>query len=435
MKSFSERNPAVIGAIGVAVSVGILGAALNYDKLPLFSAPTYSAYLAEAGGLALDSAVQVCGLKVGHVSSITLDGSKVLVEFSVEKGIDIGDRTEAAVKTKTLLGAKILELTPRGDGQLGEPIPLERTTSAYELPKALGDITNAISGLKTDQLSNSLKTLSDTFADSPPELKIAIEGAGRLSQALNARDSQLRSLLVDANKVTTVLQKRTQQIVSLVGDSNSLLVELQTQSAALDQLSGNVTALSGQLTALIADNREPLKPALEKLNGVLTILDNHKAQIQESIKLLNSVAMSTGEAVSSGPYYKAMLRNLPGQFVQPFVDAAFSDLGLDPNTLLPSQLTDPPTGQPGTPPLPVPFPRTGQGGEPNLTLPGAITGNPGDPRYPYREPLPAPAPGGPPPGPPAAAPPGVESIPEPTPSPVFAPAPGESPANASGGGQ
>ena len=101
--------------------------------------------------------------------------------------------------------------------------------------------------------------------------------------------------------------------------------------------------------------------------------------------------------------------------MQPFIDAAFSDLGLDPNVLLPSERTDPQIGQPGTPALPVPYPRTGQGGEPHLTLPDAITGNPGDQGcgppglplpgptgcYPYREPLPAPPPGGPPPGPPA----------------------------------
>jgi phospholipid/cholesterol/gamma-HCH transport system substrate-binding protein len=135
-----------------------------------------------------------------------------------------------------------------------------------------------------------------------------------------------------------------------------------------------------------------------------------------------------GESAASGPFFKAEIANLlPGQFIQPFVDAAFSDLGLDPNVLLPSQRTDPQVGQPGTPALPVPYPRTGQGGPPNLTLPDAITGKPGDPRYPYREPLPAPPPGGPPPGPPALPPPGMASIPEPTPSPVYQPAPGEIP--------
>jgi phospholipid/cholesterol/gamma-HCH transport system substrate-binding protein len=158
---------------------------------------------------------------------------------------------------------------------------------------------------------------------------------------------------------------------------------------------------------------------------VVTIIDNRKAQVQQSIKLLNVYVMSLGETVSSGPFFKAYVANLlPGQFIQPFVDAAFSDLGLDPNVLLPSQRTDPPTGQPGTPPLPMPYPRTGQGGPPNTTLPDAITGHPGDPRYPYRPPLPAPPPGGPPPGPPAEAPPGLASDQTPEP-PVLFPAPAE----------
>ena len=122
-----------------------------------------------------------------------------------------------------------------------------------------------------------------------------------------------------------------------------------------------------------------------------------------------------GEAQASGPFIKSYITNLlPGQFLQPFIDAAFSDLGLDPNVLLPSQLTDPQTGQAATPALPMPYPRTGQGGEPRLNLPDAITGKPGDPRYPYREPPPAPPPGGPPPGPPL---PGAEQT-GPTPSPV-----------------
>ncbi|MGB3474714.1 MAG: mammalian cell entry protein, partial [Mycobacterium sp.] len=148
-----------------------------------------------------------------------------------------------------------------------------------------------------------------------------------------------------------------------------------------------------------------LKPAVDKLNGVLEILDNRRADLQRTLYLFRRYAMSFGEVLGSGPFFKASVVNLiPGQLAQPAIEVAFSDLGLDPNVLLPSQLNDPAVGQPGTPPLPMPFPRTGQGGEPNLTLPDAITGKPGDPRYPYREPLPAPPPGGPPPGPPALGP-------------------------------
>jgi phospholipid/cholesterol/gamma-HCH transport system substrate-binding protein len=227
-----------------------------------------------------------------------------------------------------------------------------------------------------------------------------------------------------------------------VRDSNALLAELRTQSAALDQVWRNLSAAAQQLKGFIDENRQELRPALDKLNGVLTLVDNRKERVQLAIKGINTYALSFGESLSSGPFFKAYLANLlPGQFLQPFIDAAFSDLGLDPSVLLPSQLHDPQTGQPATPALPVPYPRTGQGGEPRLTLPDAITGNPGDQGcgppglplpgptgcYPYREPPPAPPPGGPPPGPPAAEPPELASTPEPTPAPVYVPAPGEVP--------
>jgi len=192
------------------------------------------------------------------------------------------------------------------------------------------------------------------------------------------------------------LAKRSDQIAALVVNTNALLKEMVLQRDSVDALLGDINRAAQQLSGLVADNRTSLKPALDKLNGVLGILDNRKAEIQRTLWLLRRYAMSFGEVLGSGPFFKASVVNLvPGQFAQPFIDAAFSDLGLDPNVLLPSQLVDPPTGQPGTPPLPVPYPRTGQGGEPHLTLPEAITGNPDDPRYPYREPLPAPPPGGP----------------------------------------
>ena len=428
MKLFSERNPMVIGTVGlVAVTVVVL-AALEWQKLPFLNqGRTVSAYFADAGGLRTGNGVEISGFPVGKVSSIDLDGSGVLVKFKVSKNVRLGDRTEAAIKTKGLLGSKVLDVIPRGEGQLEGTIPMDRTVSPYQLPDALGDLATTISGLNTDQLSGSLATLAQTFAHTPPDLRNALQGVARFAQTLDERDAHLRTLLDNAAKATGVLAKRTDQVVSLVKDTNALLAQLRTQSAALDQIWMNISAASRQLQGFIAENRQELRPALDKLNGVLTIIDNRKERLQKAIPMVNAYVMSLGESVASGPFFKAYVVNLlPGQFVQPYTNAAFSDLGLDPATLLPSQLTNPPTGQPGTPPLPMPYPRTGQGGQPRQNLPDAITGNPDDHLcgvpgvalpgpgcYPYRQPPPAPPPGGPPPGPP------LVPIPAPTPTPVI----------------
>lgn len=406
----AERNRAMVGLVGILIVVGLVVATFSYDKLPFLKGTRdYSAYFAEAGGLKPGSDVRVSGLSVGRVSGVELDGTRVLIDFTVRDGVELGERTEAAIKTETVLGTKMLDLTPRGDGVLTGPIPLERTRSPYDLPSALGDLTTTISGLDTTQLSQALTTLSQTFADTPPAFRAALQGVASFSDTLNTRDQKLRELLANANEVTSVLAKRSDQIAALVVNTNALLTEVVAQRDSVDALMSNLSRVSEQISGMVAENRSQLRPALEKLNGVLGILDNRKREIQRTLYLLRRYAMSFGEVLGSGPFFKASVVNLvPGQFAQPFIDAAFSDLGLDPSVLLPSQLTDPGLGQPGTPPGPTPYPRTGQGGEPHLTLPDAITGKPGDPRYPYREPLPAPPPGGPPPGPPAVDPAPIE---------------------------
>ena len=424
VRLFTERSPFAVGAIGIGAILVSTYAGLNYDKLlSIVTTKSYSAYFAEAGGLEAGNLVQVSGFKVGEVSSLALDGSRVVVKFRVPNNIRLGDRTEAAVKLRSALGSKLLEVTPRGEGQLIGPIPLARTTPAYQLPDALGDLAGTVSGLNTDQLSNSLAVLAHEFSDTPPAFRVAVQGVARLSQTLDERDKQLRALLANANKVTKVLAERSDEVVGLVANSNSLLAQLNTQSKALDQIANNLSSAAQQLKGFIGENRATLKPALDKLNGALTIVDNRKERLQKAIKGLDNYGLALGESISAGPFFKAYVVNLlPGQFIQPFIDSAFSDLGLDPATLLPSQLTEPLVGQPGTPPLPLPYPRTGQGGGPRLKLPDAITGKPGDPRYPLKQEPPAPPPGGPPPGPPLGPGPAA-----PAPRPIEQSAPGETP--------
>lgn len=230
MKPIAERNRTAVGVVGTLVLVAVVVAAFSYDKLPVIKGTSnHTAYFAEAGGIKPGSDVRVSGYGVGRVSDVTLEGTKVLVEFTVDDDVELGDRTEAAIKTETVLGTKMLELTPRGDGELTGTIPLERTTSPYDLPTALGDLTTTISGLDTTQLSTALSTLAETFQNTPADLKLALDGVAQFSDTLNTRDAQLRNLLADANKVTGVLAKRSDQIAALVVNANSLLAELLSQ--------------------------------------------------------------------------------------------------------------------------------------------------------------------------------------------------------------
>ena len=147
-----------------------------------------------------------------------------------------------------MLGAKILEVRPRGEGQLAGTIPMERTTSPYQLPDAIGDLATTISGLNTRQLSDSLGTLAKTFANTPPDLKRAIEGVARFSQTLDARDAQLRKLLDQRQQVDHACwPSAADQIVGLIGDTNALLARCATRAMRWMQISGNISSMATQL--------------------------------------------------------------------------------------------------------------------------------------------------------------------------------------------
>lgn len=358
LKPLGARSPVTIGVMGTAILVCVTVAAFQYDKLPFVkNTNDYAAYFAEAGGIKVGNSVRVSGMGVGRVADIRLEGTKVRIGFTVREGVALGDRTEAAIKTETILGSKMLELTSRGVGKLTGTIPLERTTSPYDLPVALGDLTTTISGLDTNQLSSALTTLAETFKETPSDLRPALQGVARFSQTLNSRDEQLRSLLGNANKVSGVLARRSQQVASLVANSNALLAALLDERDSLEALMNNLTAVSHQISGLVNDNRAQLKPALDKLNGVLEILDDRKEDLQKTLPKFKRYAMSFGEVLGSGPFFKAYVANLiPGQLGGPTLDARMYDRPLDLDQRLPSEAVDPPTGTPPVPPENAPHP-------------------------------------------------------------------------------
>ncbi|MFF0814737.1 MCE family protein [Rhodococcus sp. NPDC003318] len=320
-----ERNPVQIGVIGIVVAAALVLAGLQYDRLPFIAGGVrYDAYFADAGGLLTGDYVTVAGVNVGKVEKVELDGTDVLVRFSVDEGIRLGDSTRADIKTNTILGRKSLEVTPEGAETMpvGGAIPLERTNSPYSLNDALGDLTTTVSELDTDQLNDALNATSDALADTPPELRTALDGVSRLSASLNSRDEALEDLLARAESVTGILAARSDQINALIVDGNDLLGELDRRRAAISELISNVSSVSRQLTGLVQDNEQQLKPTLDKLNATVDILQRNRDNISRALDGLGPYATALGEAVSSGPFFMAYVANFSvGAMTQTFVDS------------------------------------------------------------------------------------------------------------------
>jgi phospholipid/cholesterol/gamma-HCH transport system substrate-binding protein len=311
---FRERNPVVIGAISLAVVVGLVLLAFNADKLPLIGGgPTYYADFSEAGGLKPNDEVRIAGVRVGKVDSVSLDGDHVKVAFRIDSGADFGPDTRAAIKVKTLLGAMYLALEPAGSGQMGEgsEIPVDRTSSPYDVVQAFSGLARTSERIDTDQLAKSLTTLADLTRHTPENFRKALSGVSALSSNLASRNEQIGTLLQNLHSVSTTLNARDQDIVGLMRDSAVLFEALVTRRDAVHDLLTSTSQLSRELTALVKQSRGDLKPALTHLSSVVDVLQKNSDNIDQSIRLMGPFYRVFANTLGSGPWFDTYIQNMP----------------------------------------------------------------------------------------------------------------------------
>jgi virulence factor Mce-like protein len=314
-KPFRDRNPAIIGGISLAVIAVLVFLAFNAENLPLIGGGTvYKAQFSEAAGLKPDDPVRIAGVKVGKVDSLALEHGAVSVQFRVKNAF-VGDQSQAAIKIGTVLGAKYVALVPRGQTQLKPDgtIPLSRTASPYDVVQAFSDLSTTIEDIDTTQLANSFEVLSQTFADTPDEVRSSLQGLARLSDTISSRDAQLQQLLSATRRVTQVLADRDGEFTQMIVDSNTLLTEVQRRKQLIDSILADTQSLSKQLSGLVADNRAALTPTLQQLSAVTDILERNRDQLGQTVAKLAPFVRVFTNTLGNGRWFDGFVTNLiPG---------------------------------------------------------------------------------------------------------------------------
>ena len=314
MKPFRDRNPVVIGAASLMVIVLLLLAAFRAQDLPVIGGgDTYYAAFSESGGLKANDEVRIAGVRVGKVETVGLDGDHVEVTFRVKTDSGFGKETRAAIKVKTLLGAMYLSLEPAGSGQLdnGAEIPVERTSSPYDVVDAFSGLADTSEKIDTDRLAKSLGTLADLTRNTPEEFKDALSGVSALSANIAARDGQINTLLQNLDRVSTVLDDRDQDIVGLMEDSDVLFRALVARREAVHNLLVSTSGLSKELTTLIRQSRADLKPALDHLENVLAVLNKNEDNLDNSLRLMAPFYRVFASTLGNGPWFDTYIQNFP----------------------------------------------------------------------------------------------------------------------------
>lgn len=140
-----KRSSIEIG-VGVFVLIGIVCVGyltIKLGKMEWIGENHYflDARFASVSGLKRGAQVEIAGVEVGQVESISLDPERqaALVRLKIQKGVVLTDDVIASVKTAGLIGDKYIKLSPGGSEiVLKSGDVITDTESALDIEELIG---------------------------------------------------------------------------------------------------------------------------------------------------------------------------------------------------------------------------------------------------------------------------------------------------------
>jgi phospholipid/cholesterol/gamma-HCH transport system substrate-binding protein len=131
--------------VGLFVLLGIVCLAwlsVKLGKLEIIGGDyvPFHAEFASVSGLKKGMSVEIAGVDVGKVESITLNDYNADVLLKVRKGISLQEDTIASIRTRGLIGDKFVKLSPGASDRLIPPNgKIRETESAVDIEELISE--------------------------------------------------------------------------------------------------------------------------------------------------------------------------------------------------------------------------------------------------------------------------------------------------------
>ncbi len=296
MKRKGLTSPLVKSAIFVAATAlitAVLGISIAYTGVS--ATVGYHAVFTDVTGLTVGDDVDIAGVRVGEVTSISVyHHNQALIGFSVQPGRPLPASVTATIRYLNLVGQRYVELG-QGTGPVGRTlppggtIPLRRTTPALNLTVLFNGFQPLFQALSPGNVNQLTSEIIQVFQGESPDLAALLATVGSLTNALATKD---------------------QVIDAVIGNLNSVLHTITSRGSAL---AGLVTALQELVSGLAAD-RQPIGTAISAIGSLTSatagLLQVARPPLQADIGQLQRLA---GNLAAGSPAVNAFLQDLPAK--------------------------------------------------------------------------------------------------------------------------
>jgi phospholipid/cholesterol/gamma-HCH transport system substrate-binding protein len=135
----------IVGLFALAGIVALAILSLRLGKIELFNNKGYVIYanFDNISGLKTGDQVEIAGVQVGKVISISLKDYRASVGLQINDGVHVDTEAIASIKTSGIIGDKYVSISlGGGEHDIADGGVIRRTQSAFVLEDAIGQLIN-----------------------------------------------------------------------------------------------------------------------------------------------------------------------------------------------------------------------------------------------------------------------------------------------------
>ncbi|MFB4297595.1 MCE family protein [Actinomadura sp. NTSP31] len=270
------RRPAAALA---AVLLGVALSACSVLGGPLSSGSSYrvTAYFTRAVSFYPGSQVQVMGVNVGKVDSVTPVNGQVRVVASIDGDVPLPASAGAAIVPLSLIGERTLTFSPAWHPGLpkmadGAVLRTDRTQVPVEVNDALKSFGKLLDNFDPTKADTALGTAAGSLNGNGTAFNQAFQQAGQLVNNLAGQDEQLLAVAKNLDRLAGIVKGREKTLGTLVSDFSTASRMLSDERQNIRTLVESIADLAKRGDVLIKMHQDTIPADLERTAQVSLML-------------------------------------------------------------------------------------------------------------------------------------------------------------------
>jgi phospholipid/cholesterol/gamma-HCH transport system substrate-binding protein len=293
MKRKSLAGPVIKSLIFIVITAtvtAVLGISIAHSGVS--ATVGYQAVFSDVTGLNVGDDVDIAGVRVGDVTSISVyRGRLALVGFAVQSGRELPVSTTATIKYLNLVGQRYIELG-QGTGPVnqalpqGGTIPVTHTTPALDLTDLFNGFQPLFQALSPGDVNQLSSEIIQVFQGESPNVTALVASVGSLTTALATRDQVIGQVIDNLNSVLHTVGTRSGELSNLVSTLQELVSGLAADRQPIGSAISAIAGLSSATAGLLQVARPPLSEDITQLGRVAGNLANNTPTVNTFLKNL-----------------------------------------------------------------------------------------------------------------------------------------------------